>query len=117
LTNRALGITGEDAVAAWYAARGYEVIARNWRAGRSGELDLIARKGRTYVFCEVKTRTSNAFGAPVEAVGRQKQLRIRRLAAQWLADQRRLAGGAAGTIRFDVASVLGGRIDVVEGCF
>jgi putative endonuclease len=114
VSNRALGISGEDAVAAWYVERGYEVIARNWRSGRTGELDLIARKGRTYVFCEVKTRTSTAFGAPIEAVGHQKQMRIRRLAAAWLSEQ---GSGRAGDVRFDIASVLGGRIEVVEGCF
>ena len=114
MSNRTLGISGEDAVAAWYAERGYEIIARNWRGGRTGELDLIARTGTTYVFCEVKTRTSTAFGAPVEAVGHQKQLRIRRLAAAWLTEQAR---GRGGDVRFDVASVLGGRIEVIEGCF
>ena len=109
---RTLGAKGEDAVAAWYQAQGYEVVARNWRC-RDGELDLVVRAGRTYVFCEVKTRTSTAFGAPVEAVTREKQQRLRRLAARWLDDSPR----PAGEIRFDVASVLAGRIDVVEGAF
>jgi putative endonuclease len=111
---RALGARGEDAAAAWYTKQGYEVVARNWRC-RDGELDLIVRSGRTYVFCEVKTRTSSAFGAPVEAVTRDKQMRIRRLAARWLEDG---APGPAKDIRFDVASVLGPReVEVVEGAF
>lgn len=112
--SRALGVAGEDAVAEWYAARGYEIVARNWRGGREGELDLIARKARTYVFCEVKTRSSDAFGAPVEAVGRAKQARIRRLAARWL---RETTARPAAEIRFDVASVIDGGVDVLEGCF
>ena len=111
---RALGTKGEDAAAAWYTKKGYEVVARNWRC-RDGELDLIVRSGRTYVFCEVKTRTSTVFGAPVEAVTRDKQMRIRRLAARWLQDG---APGPAKDIRFDVASVLGPReVEVVEGAF
>ena len=111
---RALGAKGEEAAAAWYTKQGYEVVARNWRC-REGELDLIVRSGRTYVFCEVKTRTSTAFGAPVEAVTRDKQMRIRRLAARWLQDG---APGPAKDIRFDVASVLGPReVEVVEGAF
>ena len=111
---RALGAQGEDVAAAWYTKQGYEVVARNWRC-REGELDLIVRNGRTYVFCEVKTRTSTAFGAPVEAVTRDKQMRIRRLAARWLQDG---APGPAKDIRFDVASVLGPRdVEVVEGAF
>ena len=111
---RALGAKGEDVAAAWYTKQGYEVVARNWRC-REGELDLILRSGRTYVFCEVKTRTSTLFGAPVEAVTRDKQMRIRRLAARWLQDG---APGPAKDIRFDVASVLGPReVEVLEGAF
>lgn len=109
---RALGARGEEAVAAWYAAAGYEVVDRNWRC-RAGELDLVLRRGRTYVFCEVKTRSSLAFGAPQEAVGRTKQQRLRVLAAEWL---RRTSGGW-GDVRFDVACVLGADVDVIEGAF
>lgn len=107
-----LGAQGEEAVAAWYEARGYEVVERNWRC-RAGELDLILRRGRTFVFCEVKTRTSDAFGAPVEAITRDKQVRLRHLAARWLAD----APMRPTDIRFDVASVLAGQIEVLEGAF
>jgi len=98
--------------AAWYEANGYQVVARNWRC-RQGELDLVLRRGRTIVFCEVKTRSSTAFGAPVEAVTRAKQVRLRLLAARWLEESPR----AAGEVRFDVASVLAGRLEVFEGAF
>ena len=46
---RALGVAGEDLAEAWYAGRGCEVLARNWRC-REGELDLVVREGRTIVF-------------------------------------------------------------------
>ncbi len=107
-----LGASGEEAVAAWYESRGYEVVERNWRC-REGELDLILRRNRTFVFCEVKTRSSDAFGAPVEAVNRAKQIKLRHLAARWLAD----SPTRPTEIRFDVASVLAGRIEVLEGAF
>jgi putative endonuclease len=110
---RALGSRGEQAVAEWYEANGYEVVARNWRC-RDGELDLIVRQGRRVVFCEVKTRTTDAFGVPAEAVTGPKQARIRRLAARWLQEA---APIRAVSIRFDVAAVLGGEIDVIEGAF
>ena len=110
---RALGAEGEEQAAAWYEARGYEVLARNWTC-REGELDLVVRNGRMYVFCEVKTRGSDAFGAPAEAVNRAKQMRLRRLAARWLEDD---APARAREIRFDVAAVLGGEIEVLEGAF
>lgn len=110
---RVLGARGEAAVAAWYEARGYEVLARNWTC-REGELDLVVRQGRVFVFCEVKTRTSDAFGAPAEAVTRTKQDRLRRLAARWLEDD---APVRPREIRFDVAAVLDDAIEVLEGAF
>jgi putative endonuclease len=107
------GEAGEAAAAAWYLARGYTVLARNWRC-REGELDLVLCHGRDLVVCEVKARVSNRFGTPAEAVTQTKQQRIRRLAARWL---REAAPFAPRTVRFDVASVLGSRVSVVEGAF
>ena len=109
---QALGAHGENRAAAWYEAHGYEVLARNWRC-REGELDLIARRGATIVFCEVKTRRTDAFGVPAEAVTRTKQLRIRRLASRWLDE----SGERAGALRFDVVAILGGQLEVIEGAF
>jgi putative endonuclease len=113
---RAIGQAGEDAVVAWYLAAGYEIVARNWRV-RGGELDVIARRGRLLVFCEVKTRRSDAFGVPAEAVTPRKQARIRGLAGQWLAANAQRTG----QVRFDVAAVRptgrGWSVDVIEGAF
>ncbi len=97
---RALGAAGEDAVATWYEVAGYEVLDRNWRC-RDGELDLVLAGPGVVVFCEVKTRRSDTFGTPAEAVTREKQLRIRRLAIQWLKER----NARARSLRFDVASV------------
>jgi putative endonuclease len=112
-----LGQRGEALVADWYEHAGYEILERNWRR-REGELDLILGQGRTVVFCEVKTRTSNRFGAPIEAITRTKQQRIRVLAAKWLGENS-LRGRE---LRFDVASVMVERdaepvIDVLQGAF
>jgi putative endonuclease len=113
LQRRALGASGEQLAAAWYEERGYDILARNWRC-REGELDLIVGNGREFVFCEVKTRTTDAFGVPAEAVTRDKQARIRRLAARWLADD---APMRPRSIRFDVAAILGGEVEILEGAF
>ena len=78
---RRLGIAGEDAVARWYEAAAYELLDRNWRC-RDGELDLVVRRDSTLVFCEVKTRASTRFGAPVEAVTATKQRRLRTLTSK-----------------------------------
>ncbi len=114
---QALGSAGEQAVADWYRSDGYEIVDRNWRC-RAGELDLVARRGPVLVFCEVKTRSSDRFGAPIEAVTPAKRQRIRGLAARWLEERR----AGAVQLRFDVASVTWSRgeqpiIDVVEGAF
>ncbi len=89
------------------------MLARNWRS-RQGEIDLVARRAELVVFCEVKTRTSSAFGEPFEAVTRAKQMRLRRLAAEWL---RSVPHRARYELRFDVASVRGRSLEVLEGAF
>jgi putative endonuclease len=108
----ALGGFGEALAAAHYRRRGYAVLERNWRC-RAGEIDLICARGTTLVVCEVKARTGTAHGHPLEAVTRSKQLRLRRLAAAYLRSQERHWA----EVRFDVASVLDGTLDVVEGAF
>jgi putative endonuclease len=89
------------------------VVARNWRC-RDGELDLVLRRGRMFVFCEVKSRTTDAFGLPAEAVTGQKRARIRRLAARWIEED---APMRPREIRFDVAAILGGELEIIEGAF
>ena len=109
---RARGIAGEDVAAAWYVSQGYEVLARNWRC-RTGELDLILRRGAEVVFCEVKARRTTAFGAPQEAITREKRQRIRHLAARWIEDSKIRPA----QIRFDVAAVLDDELEMIEGAF
>ena len=107
-----LGSLGEARAARWYRNRGYRILARNWRC-REGELDVVAVRGPTVVFCEVKTRSSDAFGSAVEAVTRSKQARVRRAAKQWLATTKRQPL----RVRFDVAAIDADRITVVRGAF
>jgi putative endonuclease len=107
-----LGADGEALTARHYEAQGYTVLDRNWRC-RDGELDLVLRRGRTLVVCEVKTRSSSAFGLPAEAVNRAKQQKLRLLARRWLAS----SSFRPSTIRFDVAAVLGGRLELIEDAF
>ena len=113
LANRARGDYGERRAAAWYAARGFQILARNWRSGRSGELDLVVQAGAVVVVCEVKARRTSDYGFAAEAVTASKQARIRRLAVEFLA-----ANGLHGvTLRFDVAAVTGTDIEVYEDVF
>jgi putative endonuclease len=97
----ALGITGENLACDALTRRGYAILARRYRT-RVGEIDIVARDGGTLVFIEVKTRTSERFGRPVEAVTGWKQRRIV-LMAQHFLSRHRLHGRAC---RFDVVSVM-----------
>jgi putative endonuclease len=95
-----LGSVGEDVAAAFLAARGLVVVERNWRC-TAGELDVVARDGRTVVFCEVRTRRTRTAGTGLESVTPAKQRRLARLAAIYL-ERARLGDRA---VRFDVVSV------------
>lgn len=111
--NIALGRSGERRVASRYRADGYEIVAQNWRDGRRGEIDLVLWKDRVLVICEVKARSSAHYGVPAAAVDWRKQRRLRQLAAAFL----RAHDLRPGSIRFDVAAVHPGKIDIIESAF
>jgi putative endonuclease len=100
MTAQELGRRGERRAAWFYRLRGFRIVARNLRL-QSGELDLVARRGRLLVIAEVKTRRSLAAGEGFEAVDREKQLRLIRLADAYLA--REQPRGI--TMRYDVLSL------------
>ncbi|HUC32541.1 MAG TPA: YraN family protein [Ilumatobacteraceae bacterium] len=109
---QARGRFGESEAARWYIRNGYEVVARNWRCAM-GEIDLVVSAPGLVVFCEVKARAGDEFGGPQGAVDRRKQLRVRRAAAMWLSEHR----PGAVTVRFDVAAVVGARVEMIESAF
>jgi len=111
---QALGSHGESLAARWYVDRGYEILHRNWRSA-GGEIDLVLQRGSVLVFCEVKTRASNRYGSPAEAVTPTKQRHIRRVASAYL--RQRQAVGRPGVVRFDVACVMGRDVSVIERAF
>ena len=74
-----LGRHGEDLAAEYLQQSGLRVIDRNWRCA-DGEIDIVAVDRRVLVVCEVKTRTGDRFGAPLESISRTKLRRLRRLA-------------------------------------
>jgi putative endonuclease len=78
-----LGQDGEQAAADYLTGCGYRILDRNWRCA-AGELDIVAVERHVFVVCEVKTRSGAGYGTPLEAVGRQKQRRLRGLAVAWL---------------------------------
>lgn len=106
-----LGRRGEDLAAAHMTRLGFTVLERNFRC-RDGEVDIVAAGRGVIVFCEVKTRRTNRWGEPSEAVDARKQERLRRLAARWLRERR----PGPVDVRFDVVSIVarGGRPELVH---
>lgn len=99
--NSALGAYGERVAARRLVEDGLVLLDRNWRCDE-GEIDLVLRDGEVLVFCEVKTRTSAAYGHPLEAVDEVKTERLVRLAGRWIAEH----GVVAPDVRFDMVAVL-----------
>ena len=97
----------------FYRLRGYRILATNaWAAGN--EVDLIVRRGRRLVFCEVKSKTGDAHGDPVEMVTEEKQRRIRRAAETWLAARPELDELE---ISFEIVADRGGALERVIDAF
>lgn len=95
-----LGRTGEQMAADLLAGKGYAIMARNWRSGRSGEIDLVAQDGPTLVIVEVRTRRGQRFGSAEESVTPAKQARLAALAAAYCE-----AAGWQGPLRIDVVAI------------
>ncbi len=77
-----LGVRGERLAEQHLLRRGLTLLDRNWRCSQ-GEIDLVFRDADELVFVEVKTRSSVAFGHPLEAITHSKLARLRRLAGAW----------------------------------
>ncbi|MER5910062.1 YraN family protein [Streptomyces sp. NPDC001982] len=99
----ALGKYGEDLAARRLSEAGMTVLERNWRSGRSGEIDIVARDGDVLVVCEVKTRRGGAYEHPMAAVTPDKASRLRDLAERWIQTH---GGAPPGGVRIDLVGVL-----------
>lgn len=115
--NQAVGAYGERCAVRHLIGAGLRPVARNWRCP-AGEIDIIAWDGPVLAFCEVKTRRTDEYGSPAEAVVPAKARRLRGLAARWLAD----TGTTADEVRFDVVSVRltgagAARVEHLKGAF
>ncbi|MCK6549005.1 YraN family protein [Myxococcota bacterium] len=100
------------------AHAGYTVLDRNWRGG-GGEVDLVAWKGGTLCFVEVRARSTAAFGSPAGTVGPAKQRRVIRAASAYLM---RFRPGTRPMVRFDVVSIVAdgrspAKIELLENAF
>lgn len=100
---QALGRRGEDLAHRYLRARGFTIVARNYRlASGDAEADLIAWEGDTLVFVEVKSRETAAFGPPERAIGEEKRRHLLRVAREYT----RKTGTPWERIRFDAVTVV-----------
>ncbi len=97
-----LGARGEKLACTFLRRQGYRILYRNFRARRGGEVDIVCRDGDTLAFVEVKTRTREDFGRPVEAVNAAKRKLISRGALAWL----QLLDNPDILVRFDVVEIV-----------
>ena len=96
-----------------YRLRGYRILDANvWIGGH--ELDVVARRGRRLVFCEVKAKRGDGLGDPLEMVGPEKQRRLRLAAEAWLAAHPEQAGLECS---FEVVAVRGGKLERLADAF
>jgi putative endonuclease len=112
-TSRQPRNAAEVRAAWWYRLRGWRVLDTNCWAG-GYELDVVARRGRVLVFCEVKSKGGDGFGDPFEMVDEVKAARVRWAAVAWLARHPELREL---DVRFDVIADRAGRIEHLGGAF
>lgn len=103
LARSAMGRYGETLAARRLSEAGLTVLERNWRSGRTGEIDIVARDGDVLVVCEVKTRREGPFEHPMAAVTPRKARRLRDLAERWIQTH---GGAPPGGVRIGVVGVL-----------
>jgi putative endonuclease len=107
------GLRAERRAAWWYRLRGYRILGTNvWAGGY--ELDLVVRRGRCLVFCEVKEKLGQRFGDPLEMVDEEKQRRLRLAAESWLARHPEVEGLG---VSFDVMAVREGKLQRIPQAF
>ncbi|MEU0052065.1 YraN family protein [Streptomyces sp. NPDC006184] len=99
----AIGKYGEDLAARRLAETGMTILERNWRSGRTGEIDIVARDGDALVVCEVKTRRGGGYEHPMAAITPEKAARLRRLAEHWIQAH---GGAPPGGVRIDLIGVV-----------
>jgi putative endonuclease len=108
----ATGRRYEEKAAAFFVQQGYDILERNWRAGRK-EIDLIVKQGRVVAFVEVKAARTAKFGHPVEKVNEKKQRHLTQAARRYLSE-REIPDT---DFRFDVVTFVGGKLEHYPGAF
>ena len=113
MNKRSIGNLGEELAADYLISKGYSILDRNYYTDH-GEIDIVARDGEYYVFCEVKYRKDTECGNPLEAITKSKQRRIYNAARIYL-----YLNHLPETVpvRFDCIGISGSRINHIKDAF
>ena len=114
-----IGRQGEELASRFLKRKGYRIIERNYRC-RWGEIDIVAREGRTYCFIEVRTRRSLSLGLPEESITAHKQRQMVKAARAYLSKVELEECGYE--VRFDIVSIVlsppfSSRVEIIKGAF
>ena len=107
-----LGSVGEKAAVKFLKKQGFKILETNYK-NLFGEIDIIAKDGEYTVFTEVKTRSSDAFGAPSEAVDFKKRKKYEMIAQGYIVSK----GIFDSAVRFDVIEIENGKINHIKDAF
>ena len=111
-----LGQSGEDSAIEHLVSNNFTILARNYRFGRTGEIDIIARKNELLIFVEVKRRNSGRFGGALYSISETKKKKIRTVAHHFLVSQPEHFSSAI-TCRFDMIAIENDSIEWIEDIF
>ena len=107
------GEKGESEASSFLESQGFSIINKNFFAGRSGEIDIVAAKDKLVVFAEVKARTSDKFGGGIYSITESKKKKLRASAKYYLMKNPHY-NSPEYTIRFDLIIVKDGRIEWID---
>lgn len=113
LYRKEYGRDGEDTACAFLEEKGYEILERNYQAGKTGELDIIVRKDSLVIFAEVKARRSDAFGGGIYSISQNKKKTLRRCAEHFLVNNPSLYTKNI-TFRFDLILIENNSVEWIE---
>jgi putative endonuclease len=111
-----LGNKGEGIAVSFFMKNGFDIIERNYRFGKIGEIDIIVRKGNLMVFAEVKSRNSGAYGGVYYSISEKKKLTLKKVARQFLHAHPAFLSKDM-TYRFDMIAVDNGKAEWIEDMF
>ena len=112
-TKKSFGDSGEQKAALFLTNEGFEIVIKNYRFHRSGEIDIIAKKENLLVFAEVKSRKTKAFGGALYSISKNKQRTLRFIANQFLNENPEYSTKQI-TCRFDLISIENDKIEWVQ---